>query len=411
MLRTIGGKPTGRLRARVGTAVIGVGLLILTAACGGSSDGAEGGKSGPYLIGITDDMSGPVSAYGQAVQKVWTAYIKKVNAAGGINGRQLKLETLDDKSDTTTMVQNVRKLISDEAMVIDGSTLSTNCKAAAPVVTRAKVPMSCWAVSDELVGPDNKYIFSRTPLGQLSAKPMFQFAKNQVKSSAPRLTILGNTSGTCQAFAKEAARLAPGGGWTVAGNLSADLADGTDFTAQAAQVTASHADAFVYCVSGQGIIALPRRLKALGSNMIIESLSADQQGLMLLKDPKFYQLWHKEYTPPAPSGGEAKNYVDTLATQGIKDDRVNLDQVGQSYFAIAQIVASLKKCGADCTPEKLATKMQQTVINIKGVTGPSGYGYQFPDRQMPITSVAMFHYDPATDAPKQSGPAYNLGTE
>lgn len=410
MIDTTGIRGRSRsLRKRLTIASLCVGLVASVAACGGG--GSSGGDNEPYLIGVTDDLSGPVSAYGQALQKVWTAYVDKVNEAGGVHGKKLKLEVLDDKSDTTTMVQNVHKLLSDGAIAIDGSTLSTNCLAAAPVVTKAKVPMSCWAVSNELVGTDNKYIFTRVPLGELETKPTMDFGKTIAKNSPPRLAVLGNSSGTCQAFAKKAKSLASSEGWDLVANLSADLADGTDMTAPAAQVDASKADVFVYCVSGQGVTELPKRLQSLGSNIASVAVSSDEGGLMLLKDPNFYQLWLKDYTPPNPTTPEAKDYVKTLATQGISGADLNLAQVGQAYFAIDQIVESLKKCTTNCTGDQLAKQMQQTVIEIPGVTGPSGFGYKFPDRQMPVTSVGIFHYDPTTQQPKQVGSGYDLGTE
>lgn len=46
-------------------------------------------------IGQTMPYSGPLSAYG-AIGKAEAAYFDKVNAEGGVNGRKIRLISLDD---------------------------------------------------------------------------------------------------------------------------------------------------------------------------------------------------------------------------------------------------------------------------------------------------------------------------
>jgi branched-chain amino acid transport system substrate-binding protein len=46
-------------------------------------------------LGNINPYSGPASAYG-VIGKSMDAYFKKINAEGGINGRQIKFITLDD---------------------------------------------------------------------------------------------------------------------------------------------------------------------------------------------------------------------------------------------------------------------------------------------------------------------------
>jgi branched-chain amino acid transport system substrate-binding protein len=64
-------------------------------------------------IGQTAPYSGPVSAYG-TIGKAMLAYFAKVNDEGGVNGRKLRLISLDDGFSPPKTVEQTRKLVEDE---------------------------------------------------------------------------------------------------------------------------------------------------------------------------------------------------------------------------------------------------------------------------------------------------------
>src|SRR5437016_564218 len=69
-------------------------------------------------IGHTNPYSGPASAYG-VIGKTIDGYFKKINAEGGINGRKLNLVTYDDGYSPPKAVEQVRKLVeSDEVLLV-----------------------------------------------------------------------------------------------------------------------------------------------------------------------------------------------------------------------------------------------------------------------------------------------------
>src|SRR5580765_961829 len=69
-------------------------------------------------IGNTMPYSGPASAYG-VVGRAETAYFRKINAEGGINGRKINFITYDDAYSPPKAVEQVRKLVeSDEVLVV-----------------------------------------------------------------------------------------------------------------------------------------------------------------------------------------------------------------------------------------------------------------------------------------------------
>ena len=81
-----------------------------------SSTGTYGQDNGPGVtateikIGQTQPYSGPVSAW--SIQgRVDLAYMNKINAQGGINGRKIKLISLDDGYSPPKALERARELV------------------------------------------------------------------------------------------------------------------------------------------------------------------------------------------------------------------------------------------------------------------------------------------------------------
>jgi len=69
-------------------------------------------------VGNIMPYSGPASAYG-VIGKTQEAYFNKINAEGGINGRKIKFISYDDGYSPPKAVEQVRKLVeSDEVLVV-----------------------------------------------------------------------------------------------------------------------------------------------------------------------------------------------------------------------------------------------------------------------------------------------------
>jgi branched-chain amino acid transport system substrate-binding protein len=105
-------------------AAVSAALAILAA----TSSGAFAQKK--YDVGATDTeikignimpYSGPASAYG-VIGKTEAAYFKKINDAGGINGRKINFISYDDGYSPPKTVEQARKLVeSDEVLFIFNS--------------------------------------------------------------------------------------------------------------------------------------------------------------------------------------------------------------------------------------------------------------------------------------------------
>src|SRR5881398_2665367 len=105
--------------AAFSTAVIALAATSLTALA--QKKYGAGVTDTEIKIGNIMPYSGPASAYG-VIGKTEAAYFKKINDAGGINGRKINFISYDDGYSPPKTVEQARKLVeSDEVLLIFNS--------------------------------------------------------------------------------------------------------------------------------------------------------------------------------------------------------------------------------------------------------------------------------------------------
>ena len=87
---------------------------------------APGVTATELLIGQTMPYSGPASSYAP-IGKVEVAYIDMINKKGGINGRQIKLLSVDDGYSPPKTVEQTRKLVEEDGVACIFQQLGTPC--------------------------------------------------------------------------------------------------------------------------------------------------------------------------------------------------------------------------------------------------------------------------------------------
>ena len=88
-------------------------------------------------IGNVEAYSGPASAYG-VIGKTEDAYFKMINDAGGINGRKIKFISYDDGYSPPKTVEQVRKLIESDEVLLVFNALGTPTQTAVQKYQNAK---------------------------------------------------------------------------------------------------------------------------------------------------------------------------------------------------------------------------------------------------------------------------------
>jgi branched-chain amino acid transport system substrate-binding protein len=108
--------------------IVGVLMLVicsLPALCPGADKKYGPGVTDTEIkIGQTMPYSGPASLY-STVGKAMAAYFDKINADGGVNGRKIKLISLDDGYSPPRAVEQTRKLVEQEEVLLIFGTVGT----------------------------------------------------------------------------------------------------------------------------------------------------------------------------------------------------------------------------------------------------------------------------------------------
>lgn len=131
-LRSWGGSRRRRGGANrfMGTTVAATAAAMLVAGCathaGSSGPAASNGPtSGPLVIGASVSLTGDFSDSGQAVQKGYQLWADTVNAHGGILGRKVKLDIVNDASSPVQVVTNYQNLINKDHVDLTFGPFST----------------------------------------------------------------------------------------------------------------------------------------------------------------------------------------------------------------------------------------------------------------------------------------------
>ena len=123
---------------------------------------AQGVTTDTILIGQSAALSGPAEQLGNEMKSGAQAYFDVINKSGGVNGRKIRLVSLDDGYEPEKAAANTRKLIAeDKVLALFGYVGTPTSNAALPIFTEAKVPfVGAFTGAQSLREPFNRYIFN-----------------------------------------------------------------------------------------------------------------------------------------------------------------------------------------------------------------------------------------------------------
>ena len=122
----------------------------------------EGVTQNEIVIGMSNALSGPASGLGTELKAGALAYIDKVNAAGGVNGRKIKLISYDDGYEPERAAATTRKLVGyDKVFALFGFVGTPTSAAAVPFATKMGVPyIAPFTGAEFLRNPVNPIVFN-----------------------------------------------------------------------------------------------------------------------------------------------------------------------------------------------------------------------------------------------------------
>jgi branched-chain amino acid transport system substrate-binding protein len=152
-------------------------------------------SSKPIRIGWMPALTGTSSSTGVALNRGVLMGVAEINAAGGVNGRQIEVVTRDTQSDPTKAVNAASELTRGEKVdVIWGPGNSGEALATLAIIARARVPQldPCWV--DTVIDPE-KYplAYRNAPSNQQVGKASVTYVMDVLKLH--NIALVGDTTG------------------------------------------------------------------------------------------------------------------------------------------------------------------------------------------------------------------------
>ena len=150
---------------------IGMMMVVLSVMLAGNSFAQQ--KPAPYPLGLVADLTGRMSDMGTAIKRGMDVAIDNVNAAGGVNGRQLKAIVYDGESDPSKSVLHTKRLIEvDKAAILMGYNLSGSTMASIQTAETGKTVLYSASASEKIWIPTKKWVYNVVPRQWEASIPM-----------------------------------------------------------------------------------------------------------------------------------------------------------------------------------------------------------------------------------------------
>lgn len=165
------------------TSVILALAVSLTAALGLTACGSGGGGSGggDIAVGVSEPLTGVGAAAGGGIADAIKMAAEEINAAGGINGKNIKVEVLDNATDPAQCTTTAQKIVSSDAVAMTGGWSSACTLAMIPVTSRAELPLVVETSSSPAITDPNEsgseWVFRMSPPSTMDTVAVGQFVK------------------------------------------------------------------------------------------------------------------------------------------------------------------------------------------------------------------------------------------
>ncbi len=363
--------------------------------------------SNEIRIGISAPYTGPASAYG-VIAKVIIAYMDKVNAEGGVNGRKISVISYDDAYEPTKTMEATRKLVEDDQVLFTLATIGTNTNAAIqPYLNSKKVPQlfalsgaAAWDQPQEF-----PWTMGFLPTYAAEAQIYAQYILENFPRS--RIAVLYQDDGMGKEYLK-GLKDGLGGKLPIVAEAPYKVTD-ANIDAQMAKLKATNADIFIQFTTPKFATMAIRRSVELGwrPNQFVASVSnsysaviqpagaQNAEGLMSAA----YRL---EGEDSAAAGEVAFREWSAFMQRYVPSvSKVN-GQAVLGYLVSRTVVEILKNCGDDLSRENImkqarSLKGLQLPMMVQGIlinTSPSDHAPIEQMRMMRFTNGQWQHFGP-----------------
>jgi branched-chain amino acid transport system substrate-binding protein len=341
------------------------------ASSGGATTSTAAATKEPIKIGAVVSLTGTYAGLGAGEKAALEMEVKKINDAGGINGRPIDLIIADDGTDAAKAQAAATKLIEqDKVVAIIGATGTGQTMAMRGDVDRAQIPQISMAGGTAITQPVDKLVYA-TPWSNTLVVP-YELAYMQ-KAGIKKIAVIGDSGG----FGKDGMAVfkatAPKYGMTIVSEQTFNIGD-TDMTAQLTKIKAANPDAVVVVSAGKEASTVVKNAQQLGikapmygthGNARMQFIQGAGTAAEGFKFAAGKILIPETYGTGTPAYQVAQDFITRFkAATGAAPDTF----AGHAYDAINIIAAAAKSAGADLTPATLNAAIEKTA-GLVGIGG------------------------------------------
>ena len=321
-----------------------------------------------YVVGITAALTGPpASTYAPAMEAL-RIYIDRVNAAGGANGKPIKLVFLDDSAEPSKAAANMKRLTTqDNAVLLVNASLSSTY---APVVgesKRANIPLlfASGVCPKDVYPPADPLQFCTTAYAStFDSRAALTFIKDHAKGQV-QLGLAAMAIPLSRGEMEFAQKLAPDFGFKVVGLevIPPPTPDYTPFATKIKEAGANWVFSWAPWVTQVRTLEALRRLGWADDYITWSHLEAEGE-LVRLKDPKLNVIGANSlYQDNLPIHQEIRAAVKKA------DIKYPAEQMTEGWIAGMVIEAAMKGAGWPADAAKVQASMQNLKVDLKGLRG------------------------------------------
>ncbi|HEX9182819.1 MAG TPA: ABC transporter substrate-binding protein [Burkholderiales bacterium] len=215
----------------------------------------------PIHIGSFLSVTGPAAFLGDPEQKTLELYVEKINAAGGVNGRKLKLTVYDSAGDAEKARAFAKRLIEqDKVDLIIGGSTTGETMAVVPLVEQAQIPFISLAGAVVIVEPVKKWVFKTPHSDRQACERIFVDMKAR---GTTRIALITGPGGFDKSMRGQCMGVAKKHGIEILADESYGAGD-TDMTAQLTKIKNTNGvQAVLNCGFGQGPAIVTKNYRQL----------------------------------------------------------------------------------------------------------------------------------------------------
>ncbi len=345
--------------------LVAVGLVAALVGCASGAKAPEttAGGAEPIKIGAVLSLTGSYAGLGESEKNALELEVKRINDAGGVNGRPIEVLIEDDQTDEAKAVAAASKLIAqDQVIAVIGASGTGQSMAMRSELQRAGVPQVSMAGGTVITGQFDPLVF-QTPWSNTIVVP---FVLGAIKADGHQKVALISDSG---GYGKDGREIilsqAKDAGIEIVADETFNPGD-TDMSAQLTRIKGSGADALLMWSAGKEASTVVKGAQELSLGMPMYGGSGQAR---------------TEFVEGAGDAAEgftfgtgksliAENWPKDSAEYGAVSDFAARYQeayneapdifAGHAFDAINIVTDGLQRAGADADSKALRDAIEQT---------------------------------------------------